>query len=593
MIYSARIYTNTGFNSINVPDSPALLNAMSHVDLPVLDLNQERFLPYVNLKTTWDVIKDADYCKVGDFFYFINNITMTSMDVARVTLTPDFVTSAGGFNALEILGGLTSRVHVVDDTFGLYGEDDPYTAPSYDMDVMIDRSGKFGESGSQTFVETTVDLYDLGNMYVRNKGAKAMTFIDQSNPDEYIVTVPTVKDIPKSTTYKMSGYNNLNWGNSKVLKKIDGQGVYQMTTYVGKGIAMARCLGIEQAISGQYTIPKELVKVDLNGATATDPVPNLIGKNGSKTVNAIPFVYGASVKNSRVYYGNYTKYTLTSCAGNSVSVNAEEIYDGTPYPKVHIFVDPRRLGKPYFRFEPMNGISSTDDADMFRNCVAGCQWLSDPMVLTEKSGSAIDMMNFQSSQMMRQQGIDQAAQNLALGKMGNMANTVMNGFDFSMNPDGGSTFGMNFGAYGRGAMAEFTMEHLYDQFMERQALQKANEVMQFKVAQNVKAPTVNFGGNPDLMNELTGNGYVVYRTVYKSQDIARVDKILTAFGYKYTKILENSDFFNRRYFNYVEGSITVGNLPKWWADGVSAQIAGGVRVWHVKPNHTYYSNNPV
>lgn len=593
MVYSARIYTNTGFNSINVPDSPALLNSMSHVDLPVLDLNQERFLPYVNLKVTWDVIKDADYCKVGDFFYFINNITMTSMDVARVTLTPDFVTSAGGFNALEILGGLTSRVHVVDDTFGLYGEDDPYTAPSYDMDVMIDRNGKFGENGSFTFVETTLDLYDLGKMYTYHRGAKAMTFIDQTNPDEYIVTVPTTKAIPKATTYKLSGYNDASWGHAKQLKQIDGQGIYQMNNFVKNGIAMARCLGIEQAISGQYTIPKELVKVDLTGASETDPVINLIGKNGSRNVNDIPFVYGAPVKNNRVYYGNYTKYSLTSCAGNSVNVNAEEIYNGTPYPKVHVFTDPRRLGKPYYRFEPMNGISSTDDADMFRNCVAGCQWLSEPMVLNEKSGSAIDMMNFQSSQMMRQQGIDQATQNLTLGKIGNMANTVGNAVNFSMSPNGGSTFGVNFGALAMGATAEFTMEHLYDQFMERQALQKANEVMQFKVSQNVKAPTVNFGGNPDLMNELTGNGYVVYRTVYKAQDITRIDRILNAFGYKYTKILENSDFFNRRYFNYVEGSITVGNLPKWWADGISAQIAGGVRAWHVKPNHTYYDNNPV
>ena len=73
----------------------------------------------------------------------------------------------------------------------------------------------------------------------------------------------------------------------------------------------------------------------------------------------------------------------------------------------------------------------------------------------------------------------------------------------------------------------------------------------------------------------------------------RIDKLLTMYGYKKTKALEATDFSNRQYFNYVEAAVSVGNLPRWWADGISAQLANGVRIWHVKPNSSYYANNPV
>lgn len=593
MIYSARIYTNTGFNSINVPDSPALLNSMSHVDLPVLDLNQERFLPYVNLKTTWDAVKNADYCKVGDFFYFIANISMTSADVAQVTLTPDFITSAGGFGALEILGGMTSRVHVANDAFGLYGEEDPYMSPAYDMDIMSDTtSGDFSGGEPRTFVETTLDLEELGVMYQGSKSQRAITAVDPERGDDYFVTYPVVESLQKKTKYYASiGTSGL----ATELRSVDGQGLYQTEKGYGKdqqikdGIAMARSLGIEQSISGKFSIPSRFVSGGLNGGF----VGAQIGLGGRVALSNLPFIYG-SANNNRVFYGSQSPYYICSCAGNTLSAKAEEIsIAGRVCPFVVYTADPRRTGKPYFRFDPMNGVEGNGNVDFFRNCVAGTQWQTVPMVLTEKSGSTIDMLNFQASQAVRQQAIDQAALNLALGKMGNMAKTAYDFIDFGKTADGGSYTTFSNGAIIRGAAAEFTMEHLYDQFIQRQAMQKAIETQQFQISQNVVTPTVMFGGTPDLMSEVLGNGFLAYRAIYKDADIARIDKILTAFGYKYTKVLESSDFSNRRYFNYVEGSISVGNLPKWWADGIAMQLAGGVRIWHVKPNHSYYSNNPV
>ena len=84
-LYTCRVYKNTGFNSVNIPDSPALLDSFAidgitpnfqYQDLPVLDLNQERFLPYVKVRCSWSDIKDADFCRIGDFFYAIDGMFM-------------------------------------------------------------------------------------------------------------------------------------------------------------------------------------------------------------------------------------------------------------------------------------------------------------------------------------------------------------------------------------------------------------------------------------------------------------------------------------------------------------------------------------
>ena len=63
------------------------------------------------------------------------------------------------------------------------------------------------------------------------------------------------------------------------------------------------------------------------------------------------------------------------------------------------------------------------------------------------------------------------------------------------------------------------------------------------------------------------------------------------YGYRYTKFVEASDFSTRAKFNYVQASgVSVTGLPKWFADGVAEQLMGGVRVWHVLPDVSAYTD---
>lgn len=588
---------------------------MTHATLPVLDLNQERFLSSVRVRASWDTVKNADYCKVGDFYYYVDNVMMDSGDVASLSLVPDFVTSAGGPATLNYLDGVTSRVHVTDDTFGKYCEDDPYMAPNYKLEVDSDYFD-FSSRDNYTFVETTLNLITMGQHYDTNY-SEAITAVNDSDT-QYYVTYPK--------TYPIEGENaNTEYlvqfpagGGPTALDSPQGQAIYHIDPSLAsfdtvmKGIQHARCLGVEDSISGQYTVPA--VFVQLASSTASKQV-TLTGKTGILTANDTPFEY-ATVKNKRVLYGSYTPYILATAAGNTMKVNAEDIYDGNTAPKIRYYADPRRTGKPYYRFDSLNGLLSST-LDFFRNAVGGAEWRSVPMVFTQKSGGAIDTMNFAASMMLHQQAVDQAnetykaqrEQSIAGGLLGLISNALglssnstqtaiassgsVDMFGKSINLGG---VGVSAGVAGGALQSAYNIENVarnYQQYKSKMALQKAIETQSFLANQNAVSPTVNFTAHPDLFNEITHNGCVVYRTVYSAADITRIDKILTMYGYKYCKPLAATDFTNRTYFNYVEANVSVANLPRWWADGVAAQISNGVRVWHVKPNSSYYTNNPV
>ena len=579
--YNCTLFLNTGFNTINIPDSPTLVNGMTSISVPALDINQERFLPYVRVRATWDQIKNADYCKVGDFYYTINSINMTSQDVAEISLTPDFITSAGGPAALEILDGLTNRVHVSNDAFGLYGADDPYMSPAYDMD--IDSYQVIIAANSTTFVETTLSLDSMGFNF-ENNSMQAYTAYDQNDETgEKSVVVPVAAYLAASTTY-----NAEIGGGTQALRNVKKQGLFSLVdsdaTHVGQGMNVARSLGIENAISGQFEIPNTMFTATQVGAF----VSSITGLTQDTGIMGLPFIYG-SANNNRVWYGSQSSYTLVSAAGNTLTAKPEEIYSaGATVPTVRRIVDPRRTGKPYYRFMPLNGNSG--NYDFFRGCVAGNQWDSVPLVLTEKSGGLLDRANYAASLARRDLADTYEEVGYDIGKVANIAN--MAGQSLGGMLTGGPAKAIGGALGGIAGAAALEMQHM--QYQDTQALERQIEKSQFQISQNVNVPDVKFPMSPDLMNEVLHNGFMVFRNKYKPQDIARIDKILTAFGYKHTKVLEASDFTNRQKFNYVSGSITVGgNLPRWWCNGISAQIAGGVRVWHIKPTHTAYSSNPI
>ena len=635
--YDVRVWSNTGFNSINIPDSPNLLDSMPSATYPALDLLQNRFLTSIRIRATFEQVKNADFCRLGDFYYFIDGVTMTSGDVAVLGLIPDFITSAGGAGSLTILDGVTSRVHVTDDTYGKYTEPDPLTVPSEALKVVVDdTSVMFAGTENQTVVDSALNLIRMGQMYdedeaiygdAQNTGA----LVAMTNDEATSVTFPTVIQNGSGTTYYINGGvggSNAELPPEKTASPIRTYDATNAT--VKKGIQAARALGVEGAVSDIYNLPRALVTAGVNPATgATDGVAgNIVPKTTS-----IPFAY-ATVKNKRVLYGENTPFGLLSGNGSKAEFNAERIYDGSStHPTVLVVADPRVDGKPYFRFQTLDGVTAggSNLKDFFRNCISGRDWYKTPVIYREKSGRWLDTIKFYSNRAVSDYSYEQGARNmqiqqasatvdsaLAVGSVvGNVAGSLgapATGANGEMTGTPSSSLSFTSGVSGNAFVnvgkaigdtltkvkelmgdESNPMGYAKDRSIYKHAynLQKGTELLQYYTANRCWAPTVEFPMQADLFNDIMGCGAVVYRYEYKDSDLAKIDKLLTMYGYKYSKPLEASDFSNRTYFNYVEGSITVGNLPRWWADGIAAQVGTGVRVWHVKPNPSYYTNNPV
>lgn len=604
MSYSIRIYSNSGYNSTNIPDSPALLNNAVYFDLPALDILQDRFLSTIKVKATWDQVKDADYCRLttgnNTWFYSVDGVTMLASDVAELSVTPDFINSVGGVSALTILDGITERVHTGSDDYGEYCETDPLMIPTEPLDIVTEWIDFTGDAtGETTFIESTVNP----KVTAESLGSAHFSYNDPVTGTDYEVDVPKLVYNEHITVYEIPVISNDSKENGTCLYIISTG-----STAMTEALAVLRSLGVEQSIINQFTIPNGLVTITQQpdtssytkpdgGSIAYTYVEKMQGKNILETPGNTDFNYQLynDVQNNRLNYSNICKYGIISCTGESAEFEPADIYEtGVMSPEIRCITDPHPDGKPYFRFKTVN--QNGTPLDFWRNCVSGMTWKQVPLIYNRPSGSVLNALKFQNSQAI-------ADAEYTAQMVGNMANAVgginqigisalggMHATSAGMVADvPGMTPGILSGANqisgsGINALAT-TMLH---------NAKRKSELSNLVVNNSVAVPTVNFPFNSEVMRDYLGNGILLYRYKYSLKDKQRIDKLLTMYGYKYSKALEKTDFTNRVNFNFVMcNNITIGGFAKWINDGIAEQLKAGVRVWHVTPNTNLYTNNPI
>lgn len=614
MAFTCTLYYYTGFNPVNVPDSPTLLNTCTHTDFPALQILQERFLNTVRIKGTWDQVKDGDYCKVGNFYYFINGISMQATDVAVLDLIPDFLTSAGGANSLTYLDGITVRHNVAekDDTFGRYDEADAYLTPTMPLEITSSGwlEGMADDDKPRILIESTLDLYEMSKEDYKKKNSANY----YQDGDGNGVTVPSTLPITECTSFEMADESHTSPPNGTELYYNDTKALHIEDTPVSKGMQICRDLGVESAIISQYTIPSGLYDGtermdDVEGPGADDPdgvqdpdpktrhhcYTKLTGKTLVKSSN-LPFTWG-TFRNKRVLYGDNCKYGIITAAGNSAEFDPEQIYkSGDASPSVTIKVDPRPDGKPYFRFQYYLGSSS----NFWINAIGGEAWRHVPLIYNQAQGNVQSAYNFQSKMTQEKN----TRHNALYNDFSKYAQDMVNGYaDTAGNlADAANPLNIAAGNSGRYAskaarsainMGFETMNLGVNQYYKAQAykLTKQNELYNYGVSQSVVAPSVALPFYTGTLRDYVGNSAWIYRYHPSAIDAQRMDKILSMYGYKHTAAFDKAYLTNKPYFNYIEvtGLTIGGSLPQWWKQGIQEQLSTGTRIWHVLPDPKYYT----
>lgn len=623
MNYSVTLYKNTGFNAVNVPDTPSLLNQCVHINTSSIQIMQNRFLATIRLRIHWDDVKDCDYLKLGDNdpqYYFIVSMKMADTDTCILKVIMDYWTTIGGVNGLSILDGITKRVHVTDDTFGKYTEEDPLTMPAMPLELQTLWFDQGKDSNSHTYIEATVDIPKM------SASMKGKTY--KAGGGE-TVTVPVVEALSDFTTYKIQQTSSSVQPHT-MLYDLDasmsapGQGGKGNQEALQEGIAAIRQLGIEEgAIVNQVTIPEiyasatqvtdvgeSLVQIPYEADDGTAKTLNVIdrrileftGKQGFVATNLNYEYTGA--RNNRTNYGEYNKYGIITCSGESCEYNAEDIKDpdNPTAPVLKYLADPHTDGRPYFRWRYVNKDSSA--VGFFRNCVAGLKWKQVPLFYQQPAGTALNTLRYDNSRHIK--SVDYAnwdkKRNVEAIERGTDAGLSFLGgvspkFN-SVNSRVRTSQGLNPVNIvdtlweGMKMVGDYlTEEETHD---AAYYAQKRAEMSEYIVGNTIAAPTINFPYNSETLRDFYGNGCLMYRYKYSAADINRIDKLLTMYGYRYTKPVEPSDFTNKQNFNYVECShITVTGHAKWINDGVSMMLNNGIRIWHKLPNPSYYNqDNP-
>lgn len=626
-MYTVDIYTNTNLNPVNLPYSPSVVeaSASNHYTLQSIDVVQNYFLNSVTVSgasiegSFWDVIKQADYCKINNFYYFVTSVSMTSPDVAVLGLVPDFFTSARALGAIHSLGGTTVRYRVPEDedVFGAFTNDDPLLTPSEPLELVTnDMVFSYDNTlTSDIYVETTIDIGLLTSAFTadssttsgwRFKGSGfGLTVTDPTDPDNK-VTFPFVPANKTATIYKVG---------ADITLPTRGGAIY-LYDKVLPSLGLLQSLGVLGGVIKIFKMPRQYVNIDT--LPQDDGLISSLHGTVQTSSSMLPFEY-AKVKNKRVLYGSYNTYGLLSTSGAKFEANPELIFNNDEItPNIKMIVDPRPDGAPYFRYKYYNKDSS--DKGFWMNAIKGSTWSNVPIYVSGESGSFLNYAQLGVTRAQKSYTFNSGMIDSEVSRMNKGASDSINQITNVMSTLGGSytpyQMGMAGGldldvakyntssvtgstiAGGLSGQASNILEtgqYLYNaqRRIQDYTFYKNAELANFGLNHSVSTPTIQFVPENNIIEDMYGNGVVPYRYHYSKNDLKRIDTLLTMYGYAVTKLF-TADMLNKHDdFEYLELSgvqIYGDNLPMWWRQGITDQLNTGFRIWHVKPDVKYFDS---
>ena len=604
MSWNVTLFKNTNLTTVNVIQDPAILNKIAQTDVRAdIYIISPQDLTSITIKATFDDVENVDYVRISDanhvYYYTVegpahpdDTNTWTLPIAIDAWLTG--LEKIGGYSNLEILDGICERHHVTagDDKFGAYTEPDPYMTPSKELRIAGVAIFNSPVEVEKHIIESTVDLSSAGT------GLNATEYEDPNTGAK--CTIPTPAKSVNQNTAIGSSFNNA-WTRTTNSAYFDFD-----EARIKAGLDKVRALGQDQGtVLASVVIPENMIaKIDKdeNGV-----ITYIKGKQTAAPVKDLPYEY-AEVHNKRLLYGETSAITLYSTAsGQSVKFNPEELYvEGAKYPILYQDVYAAANGSPIYRFKYFRNVDVIEN-NMFQNAVYGMEWKQAPLVYTGQSGSALTEIRYNAQQNINKMGLNQLNEQLdfqraqqirgiGVGALKNIGQQAIAGF--GTGGIGGAIGGAISGAIGSGIQGAYDLwegdqarQLQRSQALQRYQMNANKELMDLKIATAYVAPELHFPRSI-TMRDLLGNGVYVIQYRPDKSDLQKMDKILTMYGYKDTKVLNKADFNKRAKFSYVKASgVQIGgNMPKWLRELMAAQISAGIRVWKVKPDPTVYTD---
>ena len=578
MIAKVRCYYNTGLTVSNCLDSYLSLDTLgfNYKDFPNVAIKQDRGLINIRLSTSYEDIKDADYCRINNVCYWVTSVVMLNDNVADVQLQQDYLTTVGVSN-FDIVAGWCKRRCVTDDTPFSNAIDEPFTPQNIlEVDFGSEIKPSTGSENSLQIVVATVDLLNLDKLadaYKENTFGEHVLVpklpILGSNNTKYVMNIDGTEksaDIPATCAY--NALNNT----------------------VRNAMGQLRSLGIESAIVQSYNLPANYC----GGVSASDTKFNSIkGIHETKPSSLEPMYNKGKYKNNKVYSGQFQRFVIGSkITGINKEFRPEDVAENvlSDLYSVTWVLDSNPMYNGYPILRPANYHGSKNS--FYIAAVNGAQWLNAPISYNGVSGQDLLIRGWE------QQTASTILNGLAptLTSAGNSLNNAYNNI--------GSNVDYNkFTSYSDLSKSGVT----YDQLSAARSnnlmtgihnisgmiFGQMNNNMALTNSMTVR-PDVQFSVIPTLQNYV-GNYFIEYRYRLSASDMSRFDDFLTQFGYAVDEPLTKDCFTGRTNFNYiVADSVNIkSSAPLYLREGVINQLQSGVRIWHTKPSRSKLLNNPI
>lgn len=578
MIATVRCYYNTGLTVSNCLDSYLSLDTLGfdYRDFPNVAIKQDRGLINIRLSTSYENIKDADYCRINNVCYWITSVVMLNDNVADVQLQQDYLTTVGVSN-FDIVAGWCKRRCVTDDTPFSNTIDEPFTPQNIlEVDFGSEIKPSNGSENSLQIVVATVDLLNLDKLadaYEENTFGEHVLVpklpILGSNNTTYVMNIDGTEksaDIPATCAY--NALNNT----------------------VRNAMGQLRSLGIESAIVQSYNLPANYC----GGVRASDTKFNSIkGIHETKPSSLEPMYNKGKYKNNKVYSGQFQRFVIGSkITGINKEFRPEDVAENvlSDLYSVTWVLDSNPMYNGYPILRPANYHGSKNS--FYIAAVNGAQWLNAPISYNGVSGQDLLIRGWE------QQTASTILNGLAptLTAAGNSLNNAYNNI--------GSNVDYNkFTSYSDLSKSGVTSDQLsaarYNNLMtgipniSGMIFGQMNNNMALTNSMSVR-PDVQFSVIPTLQNYV-GNYFIEYRYRLSASDMSRFDDFLTQFGYAVDEPLTKDCFSGRTNFNYiVADSVNIkSSAPLYLREGVINQLQSGVRIWHTKPSRDKLLNNPI